>query len=83
MDEKFERENEILNAVFKREMSTLKGISGLREIGIPEDEAKSLVYEAELAGMNAARSKTPEIAEEQAVRLADEALYESEGGGNG
>jgi hypothetical protein len=57
MDEKFERENEILDAVHKGKMSTLKGISELMKIEIPEDEAKSLVYKSKLSGMNAARRK--------------------------
>jgi hypothetical protein len=78
MDEKFERKNEILDAVVKGEMGTVKGICELIKIEIPADDAKALVYKSRLDGMNAARSKTPEMAEEQAARLAAEALYESE-----
>jgi hypothetical protein len=73
MDEKFERESEILDAVFQDAMRTLKGVI----------ELKSLFYESKQSGMNAERRKTPEITEARAAQLASEALYENEGGGNG
>jgi hypothetical protein len=50
MDERFEREGEILNAVFKKEMTTLKGIIGLVEIGISRSEAGQLAYRSARLG---------------------------------
>jgi hypothetical protein len=48
--ERFENESAILNAVFSGDMTSLKGIEGLKEIGITEREAKALVYEAARSG---------------------------------
>jgi hypothetical protein len=47
---RFEKENETLDAIFKGEITTLKGIEALREIGVTEGEAKSLAYEAARSG---------------------------------
>jgi hypothetical protein len=49
--EELELEGECLNKVFAGSISTLRGISELIALGVPEEEAKSLVYRAAALGI--------------------------------